>query len=174
MERNFKKDTYHHLYNRGANKLDIYRDDGDYKYFLRRLKHYSEKYSISILCYCLMPNHFHLFVKQNTSELSIGKMIGSLINSYTKTVNLKYDRSGVLFEGPTKSRHIMDESYFLWLFKYIILNPVEAELVNRTTDWEYSAIHEYLGYRKNELLNMDEMGEILGPVSQIRDFLVLD
>jgi len=81
MERNYKKDTYHHLYNRGANKLDIFHDDGDYKYFLRRLKHYSEKYSISILCYCLMPNHFHFFVKQNTAEISTGKMIGNLINS---------------------------------------------------------------------------------------------
>lgn len=162
------------MYNRGANKLDIYRNDSDYKYFLRKLKHYSEKYSISILCYCLMPNHFHLFVKQNTSELSIGKMIGNLINSYTKTINLKYDRSGVLFEGPTQSRHIMDESYFLWLFKYIILNPVEVELVNKATDWEYSAIHEYLGFRRNELLDIDEMREILGSVSQIRDFLELD
>ena len=67
-ERNFYKNTYHHLYNRGANKQLIFFENENYHYFLRRLKHYKNKYQIEILTYCLMPNHFHLFVRQLTEE----------------------------------------------------------------------------------------------------------
>jgi len=67
--RNFYKNTYHHLYNRGANKAKIFFDEESYLYFLRRLKHYKNKYDIKILSYCLMPNHFHIFVKQQSEFL---------------------------------------------------------------------------------------------------------
>lgn len=63
-DREFYKNTYHHLYNRGANKEKIYFDRESYLYFLRRLKQYKNKHQIELLSYCLMPNHFHLFVKQ--------------------------------------------------------------------------------------------------------------
>ncbi|MFH1852332.1 MAG: transposase [Candidatus Neomarinimicrobiota bacterium] len=174
MERNFTKGSYHHIYNRGANQLEIFKDDGDYRYFLKKLNYCRTKYKIGVLGYCLMPNHFHLFVKQKTTELTVGKMIGSLINAYTKTINVKYNRSGVLFEGPTKSRHITEEVYFLWLFKYIALNPVKSGLVARPEDWEYSSLPEYLGVRKNELLDMKNFQDSLGSVAAIRMFLKTD
>ena len=121
--------NYYHLYNRGVNRENIFFENDNYLFFLERLKYYKDKYGITILCYCLMPNHFHLFVEVSSDRNSIGYMIGDLTNSYTKAINKKYGRTGVLFGGRTKKRIIEKENYFIWLFKYILLNPVEAKLV---------------------------------------------
>ncbi len=139
----YNMNSYQHLYNRGVNKENIYWDNKDYKYFLRKMKEYKEKYLIRIICYCLLPNHFHLFVKQLSNDFTIGKFISDLANSYTKGTNKKYNRTGVLFEGRTKSRIVADENYFVWLCKYILNNPVNARLVINPDEWEYSSAKEY-------------------------------
>ena len=124
--RNYYKDTFHHLYNRGANKQPIFFEKANYIYFLKRLRYYKDKYEIELLAYCLMPNHFHLFVRQLKEEFSITEFISALLNSYTKSINKNYKRSGTLFEGKTKSKQILDDTYFKWVIKYILENPVKA------------------------------------------------
>jgi REP element-mobilizing transposase RayT len=104
-----------------------------------------------------MPNHFHLFVKQTTHDYTIGKYIGDLQNSYTKYINKKYERSGVLFQGPAKTKIIENEDYFIWLFKYILENPCRANFVKYISDWEYSSARDYLGLRKGRLNDMEEI-----------------
>ncbi len=156
-DRFFYKDTFHHLYNRGANKETIFYDREDYIFFLRKIRLYKEKHKISILCYCLMPNHFHLFVKQLTDEMPVGKFISDLTNSYTKSINKKYKRSGVLFQGRTRNKHIDKQEYFIWLCKYILLNPINAKLVNNIEDWEFSSAKDYFGLRKGSLADKNEI-----------------
>jgi len=106
---NYYKNTYHHLYNRGANKSLIFFERENYLYFLGRMKFYSNKYKIKVLSYCLMPNHFHIFLNQTTDEFSISLFIASLLKSYVKSINKKYEHSGTLFESKTKSKQIEDE-----------------------------------------------------------------
>src|SRR3990172_2060434 len=142
----YNMNSYHHLYNRGVNKGTIFFDDNDYKHFIRKMKEYKEKFLIEILCFCLLPNHFHLFVKQLTNEHTIGKFIGDLTNAYTKGTNKKYKRTGVLFEGKTKSKLVADENYFIWLCKYIINNPVKSGLSNQPEEWKFSSAAEYFNY----------------------------
>jgi len=149
--------TYHHLYNRGVNKSKIFFDNNDYQYFLRMVKKYKEKYSINILCYCLLPNHFHLFAKQLMNDFTIGKFVGDLTNAFTKGMNKKYNRSGALFQGKTKSKFVDDESYFLWLCKYILNNPVDAELVTQPEDWNYSSAKKYFGLEEDNLTEVKEI-----------------
>ncbi len=145
LPRFFKADTYHHLYNRGANKQSIFFDLKDYDFFKRRLLKYKLKHEVEVLCFCLMPNHFHLFVRQTTKEKSLGNFISDLTNSYTKSINKKYKRSGVLFEGKTKNKIVYDENAFPLLIKYILLNPVRANLCENFFDYEYSSVKEPLG-----------------------------
>jgi putative transposase len=165
--RYYFKDTYHHLYNRGINRQEIFFDKKDYLFFLKRLREYKEKYRISILCYCLMPNHFHLFVKQLTDEYSIGKFIGDLINSYTKATNKRYNRNGFLFESRTKSKWIENNEYFIWLCKYILINPVRSNIVKQPDHWEYSCAKDYYGLRNGILIDKEE---ILSQFHAIEDF----
>lgn len=153
-ERNYYKNTYHHLYNRGANKALIFYEKENYLYFLRRMKFYSQKYKIKILAYCLMPNHFHIFLKQTTDEFSISLFISSLLNSYVKSINQKYKRSGTLFESKTKSKQIEDETYFKWVIKYILENPVHAALADNICDWIFSNARDLTGVRNGNLTDV--------------------
>ncbi|OGU76923.1 MAG: hypothetical protein A2V93_00365 [Ignavibacteria bacterium RBG_16_34_14] len=163
----YNMNSYHHLYNRGVNKGTIFFDDNDYKYFLRKMKEYKEKYSVRINCFCLLPNHFHFFTKQLTNDHTIGKFVGDLTNAYTRRTNKKYDRIGVLFEGKTKSKLISDESYFIWLCKYILNNPVKAGLVNQPEEWEYSSAKEYFN---PFIMNLTNTKEILSRFKSIDEF----
>lgn len=85
------------------------------------MKHYCNKYNIKILAYCLMTNHFHLFIKQ-TSDWPA-----------------------------SKSKLIEDEAYFIWVIKYILENPVEAKMVKNISDWEFSNARDLLSLRNGTL-----------------------
>src|SRR3989344_98334 len=103
-------DSYYHLYNRGVEKRVIFLDDQDYKTFLSYLKFYltsplrgeTPKYfasqtlnnhadQIKIIAYCLMPNHFHLFVKQKDKR-AISYFMRSLLTRYGMYFNKRYKR----------------------------------------------------------------------------------
>jgi putative transposase len=171
--RYFQEDTYHHLYNRGANKAKIFFDKNDYYYFLKKLKKYNQKYSIEILCYCLMINHFHIFVRQTTQEKSIGNFVGDLTNSYTKTINKKYKRTGVIFEGKTKNKIIYDEDAFTVLAKYILLNPVRAKLVAKFEDWEFSSANELLNGNEDQLTD-DTILRYFKSVQDFKNYITIE
>ena len=152
--RNFYKNTYHHIYNRGVSKQIIFPEKESYYYFLNRLRYYKDKYEIELLAYCLMPNHFHFFVKQMKNEYSISSFLSSLLNSYTEGINKCYERTGTLFEGKIKSKQIVDETYFRWVIKYILENPVKAGLAVEITDWEFSNARDLLGLKRGSLIDL--------------------
>ena len=170
--RNFLKNSYHHIYNRGALQSKIFFEKADYEYFLRKLKTYKEKYSIIILCYCLMPNHYHLFAKQTEEELKISNFISDLSNSFTKGMNKKYKRSGVLFEGKTKSKIIADDSYFKWVIKYILENPVKAKLIDNITEYEFSSANEIFYSNGYEITSVNELLSFFYSVESFKEFIL--
>ncbi len=169
--RNFFKDTFHHLYNRGAFQQQIFFEKNDYKYFLRKLIEYTERYSIKILSYCLMPNHFHLFVKQTLDDQTISKFISGLTNSYTKGINTKYKRTGVLFAGKTKSKQIEDDSYFKWVVKYILENPVKAKIVKRYDEYEFSSAKELVGFKEETVTDVKTLLSYFDSTDSFKDFM---
>ena len=169
--RNYYKDTFHHLYNRGANKQAIFLEKSNYDYFLEKLEYYKDEYEIELLAYCLMPNHFHLFVRQLKEESSITEFISALLNSYTKSINKSYKRSGTLFESKTKSKQIIDDAYFKWVIKYILENPVKAGLAAAITDWEYSNAKDLLGVRNGSLITIKEVASYFDSETQMMEFL---
>jgi len=83
---------------------------------LLRLNNFSNE--ITLLAYCLMPNHFHFFVKQKSAG-SIDKFMNSLGTRYTMYFNKKYDRVGSLYQGVYKAVSVNNESQFIYLSKYI-------------------------------------------------------
>ena len=169
---------HYHIYNRGVDKRDIFLDDHDYQTFLSLLKTYlsppiktdplprspfkSERPyrikrrndmnlqgEIQLLAYCLMPNHFHLLIRQNTSH-GIVKLMRRVCTSYATYFNTKYERSGTLFEGVYKAILITEEPYFLHLSRYIHLNPVKTTKLGLLStsqspvNYPYSSYHWYL------------------------------
>ncbi len=78
---------------------------------------------VSIIGYCLMPNHFHLILHENTTG-GISKFMAKLLTAYSMYFNKKYQRSGPLFTRPFRSEHINKESQFVYIFSYVHLNPL--------------------------------------------------
>ena len=101
-----------------------------------------------------MSNHFHLFLKQTTDEHTISTFISSLLSSYVKSINNKYERNGTLFESKTRNKQIDDETYFVWIIKYILDNPVKANLVENIYDWEFSNTKDLIGMRNGNLTDV--------------------
>jgi putative transposase len=169
--RNFYKNTFHHLYNRGAFQQKIFFEKNDYEYFLRKLIEYKNRYSIKIFSYCLMPNHFHLFVKQTLDDQTISKFVSGLANSYTKGINSKYKRTGVLFSGKTKSKEIEDEAYFKWVVKYILENPVKAKIVKQYDEYNFSSAKEIVDNTKIGITDFDDLLNYFDSRETFKDFM---
>jgi putative transposase len=144
-------DSYYHVYARGHAKSKIFQDDEDYEMFLSLFeRHLSEKPAtntlgrpyphlkdgVELLCYCLISNHFHLLVYQQ-SEGAMSKLMRSVMTGYSMYFNKKYGLSGSLFESRYKASRISSDPYLMHISRYIHLNP---------KDWmayPYSSIHSY-------------------------------
>ncbi|MFZ5366298.1 MAG: transposase [Patescibacteria group bacterium] len=175
---------HYHVYNRGVEKRDIFLDEQDYKVFLHFLKRYLTappespdriqpgwKFDLfdklNLIAYCLMPNHFHLLIKQLTKE-AMAEFIRALSNSYIRYFNEKYERIGPLFQGTYKAVLVETEPYLLHLTRYIHLNPIELEpgevkpgtrfnLGEILERYSYSSYGEYLGKRKTVWIHSEEI-----------------
>ncbi|MEK7642300.1 MAG: transposase [Patescibacteria group bacterium] len=106
--------------------------------------------SYDLVSYCLMPNHFHLLIKQN-GEVPVTKLIGKVCTSYSMYFNRKYQRVGTLFQDTFKAIAVEDNNYLFWLTYYIHKNPKEAGLVKNLKDWFWSSFPDYIGIREGQM-----------------------
>ena len=146
----FTTGHYYHLYNRGANGQPIFFNGGNWGYLLRLLRRYFTPDLIEVVCYCLMPNHYHLLVHLKTDDLG-KKIMQPFTVAYTKAINKQQGRTGPLFQGPFQARLVDRDDYLLHLSRYIHLNPVLAGLVAQPQDWVFSSYREYVSLRKGTL-----------------------
>jgi REP element-mobilizing transposase RayT len=147
----FYKGNYFHIFSRGNEKRDIFNSVNDYERFLAKLTEYQVIHRVSIICYCLMPNHFHLLLRQDTGE-SASRFMHRLMVSYAMYFNKHYHRVGHLFQSRFKARHIKDDAYILQLSRYIHQNPLE--IISRELDLEsypWSSYAEYINLNKRAI-----------------------
>ncbi len=130
----------HHIIQRGNNRQNIFNAAKDYCYFINKLYETSIEYECDIHAYVLMTNHTHLLATPKTQD-SLSKMMRKLGTCYANYFNHNYDRTGSLLEGRFKSSLITDEAYFIICMRYIELNPVRANMVNHSSDYEWSSYH---------------------------------
>lgn len=170
----FAVGEYYHLYNRGTEQRNIFRGDFDLLRFsfllyvcnstksidVRELKENNEglpfgkidrgETIVNIGSWCLMPNHFHILVKEKI-EGGITKFMLKLATAYSMYFNKLYNRSGRLFQGPFQSSHINKDEYLKYLFAYIHLNPIkliepnwkEIGISDRISSQKYLANYQY-------------------------------
>jgi putative transposase len=128
---------YYHIYNRGAYRKKIFFEEENYRFLIRQIKKYTGQYSVSLIAYCLMPNHYHLLLRLDPAG-NMGQCLRSIFMSYTQAVNKRYHLSGTLFQGQCKQVHVATDEYCKHLIRYIHLNPVEAKLCNFAEEWSFS------------------------------------
>jgi len=142
----FAPGEFYHIYNRGTEKRKIFLSARDHERFLsllylangeervdmkRQGRTLSElmlqdkgKKLVEVCAYCLMPNHFHLILKE-IDEGGISKFMQQIITGYTMYFNKNYERSGALFQGKFKSEHAKNDRYLKYLIAYLHLNPIK-------------------------------------------------
>ena len=160
----FLTDKIYHIYNRGVEKRNIFLDNSDYTRFIHDLYEFNDtapagrfdrikntvrdrisdnikkrQLIVEILAFCLMPNHYHLIIKQLVDG-GISDYIQKIGIGYTAIFNRKYERSGVLFQGKTKAVAVETEEQLIHLPYYIHLNPLDLIFPNQKekgiSDWK--------------------------------------
>lgn len=112
---------------------------------------------INLLAYCLMPNHFHFFIRQK-SPTAIRSFIQSLCTRYTMYFNKKHKRVGSLFQGVYKASHINDEAYFIHLSRYIHRQGLRLQGETlEAAEAQPNSYHDYIGKRQTEWVRSDEI-----------------
>jgi len=153
-QKNSYKEGYFHVYNRGNRGQDIFLDKEDYLNYLERLRKYKEKYNISVVCYCLMPNNFHLLLKEN-KDVPVSRFMHALHTSYSIYSNNKHNQRGHLFEGRFKHKEIEKEEYLPYITAYIHFNPIKEKSVEKLEDYQWSSYPDYIGVREGTLCQKD-------------------
>ncbi|GAW97700.1 transposase [Colwellia marinimaniae] len=127
-----------HVIQRGNNRNACFLLDRDRQYYLNKLQEYSQKFNVKIHAYVLMNNHVHLLLSPE-EKFSVSLLMQSLGRSYVRYFNKSYKRSGTLWEGRFKSSLIDSENYFLIVSRYIELNPVRANMVEKPESYDWSS-----------------------------------
>ncbi|MDP2638644.1 MAG: transposase [Candidatus Azambacteria bacterium] len=203
-------ENIYHIYNRGVEKRFLFANKQDYWRFVddliifndtnliinpkRRLKDikngdYQRNHLVDILAFCLMPNHYHLLLRQR-AENGITEFMRKLGAGYVNYFNLKHQRVGPLFQGRFKAVLIDDESQFLYIPFYIHLNPLDLiiknwrekgigdfkKVINFLNNYKWSSHSDYAGKSNFSLLLQkdflnENFGEILGYEKSFYDFI---
>ncbi|MCX6735763.1 MAG: transposase [Candidatus Parcubacteria bacterium] len=208
MERkfNFSVDEYYHVYSRGTERREIFLDNFDKERFLKLLfvlnsgkpfKFRDVKDTsyanisrgnprTAIGAFCLMPNHFHLLLRE-TEEGGISAFMGKLLTAYSMYFNKKYKRTGGLFEGTFRAEYVDNDNYLKYLFAYIHLNPVkliepewkEKGIANKSfaenylKKYRYSSYEDYMGSEREEniILSKEVFPEYFDSIHDFKDFI---
>ena len=155
----------YHIMLQSVNQQQIFEDDEDYKKLLKIIAECKEISGFKLYAYCLMGNHFHLLIKQE--DESLDTIFRRICGKFVYWYNVKYDRSGHLFQGRFRSEPVEDDAYLLTVLRYIHQNPVKAGLCEDVSEYTYSSFNEYMedGY----LIDHDFIFGLL-PLSEFERF----
>lgn len=203
----FSLDEYYHIYDRGVDKRVIFLDEGDHDRFVRLLytansdtsiylsqlqgKALSEirrgKNLVAIGAWCLMPNHFHILLKE-ISEDGISIFMQKLLTAYSMYFNKKYYRKGTLFETTFLAKHLGYDQYLKYQYTYIHLNPIgiidngwkKKEITNKEKakkflkEYKYSSYRDYVGEEREEgaILNKEAFPEYFSTSTDFEDMIL--
>lgn len=153
----FEVGATYHFYNRGNNHENIFLEERNYDYFLRLIEKYILPIS-DVYAYCLLKNHFHIALKIKEKEEILVKYqekihlpFSNLFNTYTKSINKGYQRTGSLFQEHPHRKRVEDEDYLRQLIVYIHLNPLKHKFSNRFDAYKHSSYSSYLSNKETHL-----------------------
>jgi putative transposase len=182
--------SFYHVYNRGINGENIFKENRNYPYFFKKYRYYVPNVARTY-AYCLLKNHFHFLIKTKTEDelftfykkkkklqdndkllkapYIIGQEFANMFNGYAQAINSGYKRRGGLFEEPFRRIKVEEEDYFTQLVYYIHRNPQNHKFVKDFKDYPHSSYHSHLS-SKPTLLERNEIIEWFGSVEKYVKF----
>jgi len=143
----------YHVMTRGNGGEEIISPEADWNDLIAALNGIKTTAPFDLYAYCLMPNHFHLLLRVQATPIS--RLMQRLLTVWAKRFNVTNGRRGHVFQGRFKSISCNSNAHFLWLIRYIHLNPVRAQLVASPKEWQWSSHNEYLGLAQIRLSDCD-------------------
>jgi putative transposase len=137
----------YHVTARGDRKEAIYKDHFDHVAWLGVLGSVCDRCNLVVHSFCQMGNHYHLLLETPDGNLAQG--MRQLNGSYTQYFNRRHHLSGHVFQGRYKAILVQKESYLLELVRYIVLNPLRANMVASLDAWQWSSHHHVIGRKKS-------------------------
>jgi putative transposase len=132
-----KQNNLLHIYNRGNRKQLIGHDIDDFKY-LRKLLLYNFSFlDFDLICFCIMPNHYHVLVIQK-GNVQVGVVMQKIGAIYTKHINRKYGYCGHLFQSTYKYKIVTHPNQLKIIYNYILKNPEKSGLPTKQPWLEYN------------------------------------
>jgi REP element-mobilizing transposase RayT len=148
--------TYH-IFNRGNNRENIFREARNYPYFLELYAQHVMPV-VDTFAYCLMRNHFHLLVQlkaeaetNDSKQTNTSRAFANFFSAYTKAINKGYLRTGSLFEKPFRRIEVTSDNYFTNLIFYIHFNPQKHGFVDDFREWPWSSFGAMLNQMPSKL-----------------------
>ncbi len=146
----FARGQYYHIFNRGAGRQTLFKEESNFDYVLRKANQYCQEFKHSVIAFCLLPNHYHFLIRQD-GKIPVSELPKRVFGGYSRAVFRKYGWSGTLFEGRYKAKLVDTDAYLFHLCRYIHANPVIHGIVEQPEDWFYSNYQEWLGERVGKL-----------------------
>jgi len=147
----------HHIIQRGNRRQITFFTDEDYQEYINLMSEWCAHYEVTIWSYCLMPNHVHLIAVPKTKE-GLRKAIGEAHRRYTRRINFREEWRGHLWQGRFAS-FAMDENYLLAATRYIELNPVRANLVEKAEEYPWSSASAHITGHDDKLVQVAPLCE---------------
>ncbi|HPF51322.1 MAG TPA: hypothetical protein PK335_07085 [Draconibacterium sp.] len=167
--------NYYHIFNRGINRQAIFFEEKNYAYFLHLMKQFVVPY-VSVLAYCLIPNHFHLVIKVKEEilisegegipslpkdgilikdEIEIGKWVSRqyrrMFITYSMAINKQENRTGSLLDKNFKRLEITENEYLKYVIYYAHFNPKKHGLVEDFINYKYSSYSAMISEKETNL-----------------------
>ncbi len=152
----FTKGSIFHIYNKTMQTLKLFYKDNDYLWFLQRFGNVLNNYPATIFAYCLMPNHFHFLIRQD-SEKPLYSLFNHSLSPYVRHLNYKLKRKGPIFQEKLQHIKIFNEKYLIQLALYIHNNPVKAGLVSNPIEWKYSNYRNFIMKQPDKLTSPETL-----------------
>lgn len=166
----FEEDCYYHIYNRSVNNETIFLSERNYTYFLDQWKKYLSR-ELDVLSYCLLPNHYHFFVKvkENASNETLEDLFKRFLSSYSLAFNKENRRKGALFQKRFKRIKVENDDYITSIIHYIHNNPIHHGLTRAYEEWKYSSYNSIVS-DKPTLIMKKEVLEWFGSKENFIEF----
>lgn len=150
---------YYHIFNRGNNREDLFKEEKNYDYFLKLYAHHIDP-AADTFAYCLLKNHFHFLIKVKEHLPGLQNLEGvvhasnafsNLFNAYAKSINKVYKRSGSLFEKNFRRIEVSSDKYFTRLIHYIHFNPQKHRFTEDFRTYAHSSYQLILSDKQTNI-----------------------
>ncbi len=158
----FEPGKYYHVYNRSVDKKPMFKNEGNYAFFLKQYLAYLSPV-VETCAYALLGNHFHLMIRtketfdlppsgeEKTTHDTVSHQFHKFFQSYPMAFNKQHERTGTLFQTPFKRVLIDNDDYLTHMIYYIHANPQKHGLIDDFRNWKWSSYQSFLSEKPTAL-----------------------